>query len=115
MGAVHICQTMGTCDVREYTCEECKEGLQWVQAYMYDPIMVAEFTIYLEQNFCIDEWKDCKDTVKTHFPSMHAMAMEKFFIPTEICGHQPVCGGPTHPPKPTHHPHPPHPHREDPK
>merc|ERR1719219_2318223 len=51
-GAVHICQTMGVCEAdRKYTCEECVEGLEWVGAYLMDPIMIAEFTIYLEQNF----------------------------------------------------------------
>ena len=40
-----------------YTCEECVEGLNWVQMYMEDPIMIAEFTIYLEQNYCIGDWK----------------------------------------------------------
>ena len=72
-GAVHVCQTMGVCDamarrfktvfrisatiflLSRYTCEECVEGLNWVQMYMEDPIMIAEFTIYLEQNYCIGE------------------------------------------------------------
>merc|ERR1712210_194405 len=95
-GAVHVCQTMGVCDAmaRRYTCEECVEGLNWVQMYMEDPIMIAEFTIYLEQNYCIDEWEHCKEGVVEYFPPMHAMAMEKFFIPTEICNQQEVCGAP---------------------
>merc|ERR1712088_238202 len=82
-GAVHVCQTMGICDAmaRRYTCEECAEGLNWVQMYMEDPIMIAEFTIYLEQNYCIDEWEHCKEGVVEYFPPMHAMAMENFFIP----------------------------------
>ena len=71
-GAVHVCQTMGVCDamarrfktslristtifLSRYTCEECVEGLNWVQMYMEDPIMIAEFTIYLEQNYCIGD------------------------------------------------------------
>merc|ERR1712168_501446 len=39
--AVHICQTAGLCEAwhRRYTCEECIEGLEWVEAYMEDPIM----------------------------------------------------------------------------
>merc|ERR1711868_102000 len=65
-GALHVCQTAGTCDAREYTCD------------------------------------DCKQLVEEHFTGMHTMAMEKFFIPTEICMQEPVCGGsPTFPPKPT--------------
>merc|ERR1712071_525059 len=97
-GAVHICQTMGVCDARRYTCEECVEGLKWVEGYMEDPLMVAEYVVYLEQNFCLDE--TCKEGVKRHFASMHAMAMEKFMIPQEICNNEPVCGAdhPTRPP-----------------
>jgi len=100
-GAVHVCQTMGVCGARRYTCDECVEGLNWVKAYMLDPIMIAEYTIYLEQNFCIDEWEHCKEGVKNHFPAMHLMAMEKFMIPVEICNQEPVCGAdpPTKPPQ----------------
>ena len=85
-----------------YTCDECIQGLEWVEAYLEDPIMIAEFRIYLEQNFCLSDWDDCKQLVEEHFTGMHVMAMEKFFIPTEICMQEPVCGGsPTFPPKPT--------------
>eukprot|EP00091_Calanus_sinicus_P003068 TRINITY_DN1321_c0_g1_i1.p1 TRINITY_DN1321_c0_g1~~TRINITY_DN1321_c0_g1_i1.p1 ORF type:complete len:214 (-),score=92.24 TRINITY_DN1321_c0_g1_i1:77-670(-) len=99
-GAVHVCQTMGVCDARRYTCEECVEGLEWVKAFMLDPIMVAEYTIYLEQNFCLSDWENCKEGVKEYFPAMHNMAMEKFLIPVEICNNEPVCGAdpPTKPP-----------------
>merc|ERR1711915_155099 len=84
----------------------CIEGLQWVEAYMEDPIMIAEFTIYLEQNFCQSGWEGCKEGDARYFAPMHMMAMEKFMIPSEICNQQPVCTGETHP---THHPHPTHP------
>merc|ERR1712165_521356 len=56
-GAVHVCQTMGVCDAKNhpeskrYTCEECVEGLEWVEAYLEDPILVAEMVVYLEQNY----------------------------------------------------------------
>ena len=40
-----------------YTCDECIKGLEWVEAYIEDPIMIAEFTIYLEQNYCLSELK----------------------------------------------------------
>jgi hypothetical protein len=68
--------------------------------YIEDPIMVAEYVVYLEQNFCHSDWEDCKELVVEHFPAMHMLAMEKFFIPTEICMSEPVCGGdaPTKPP-----------------
>ena len=35
-----------------YTCQECIDGLEWVEAYMNDPLWVAEYTLYLEENFC---------------------------------------------------------------
>ena len=93
--------------------------------------MIAEYVVYLEQNFCLGELRSysnsivsdvlrfvpkseahyspggghhdqdaCKQLVVEHFPAMHAMAMEKFFIPTEICMSEPVCGAdpPTKPP-----------------
>merc|ERR1739838_907659 len=99
-GAVHICQTMGVCDARRYTCEECVEGLEWVEAYMEDPLMVSEYVVYLQQNFCTEDMYFCHQNVETHFPPMHAMAMEKFMIPIEICNTEPVCGAdpPTKPP-----------------
>merc|ERR1719420_28047 len=104
-GAVHVCQTMGVCDAMRsgrYTCEECVEGLEWVEAYIEDPIMIAEYVVYLEQNYCLSggDHDQCKKLVVEHFANMHTMAMEKFFIPTEICMQEPVCGAdpPTRPP-----------------
>ena len=35
-----------------YTCQECIEGLEWVEAYINDPLWVAEYTLNLEENFC---------------------------------------------------------------
>jgi len=105
-GAVHVCQTGGACDAaKEYTCDECIQGLEWVEAYIEDPIMIAEYVIYLEQNFCLSgghhDQDKCKRLVVEHFANMHMMAMEKFFIPTEICMSEPVCGAdpPTKPPQ----------------
>ena len=43
--------------ILRYTCDECIQGLEWVEAYIEDPIMIAEFTIYLEQNYCLSEMK----------------------------------------------------------
>merc|ERR1711990_416498 len=101
-GAIHVCQTGGACDAaKEYTCDECIQGLEWVEAYIEDPIMIAEYVVYLEQNFCLSgghhDQDKCKKLVVEHFANMHMMAMEKFFIPTEICMHEPVCGA-TRPP-----------------
>merc|ERR1711971_1399120 len=105
-GAVHVCQTGGACDAfKEYTFDECIQGLEWVEAYIEDPIMIAEYVIYLEQNFCMSgghhDIDKCKRLVVDHFANMHTMAMEKFFIPTEICMSEPVCGAdpPTKPPQ----------------
>merc|ERR1712203_1339445 len=94
-GALHVCQTSGTCSAREYTsgcgeysdireksnvctsrskrytCDECIQGLEWVEMYLEDPIMIAEFRIYLEQNFCLSDWDDCKQLVEEHFTPMH--------------------------------------------
>ena len=39
-----------------YTCDECIQGLEWVEAYIEDPIMIAEYVVYLEHNFCLGEW-----------------------------------------------------------
>merc|ERR1712054_30963 len=101
-GAIHVCQTGGACDAfKEYTCDECIQGLEWVEAYIEDPIMIAEYVVYLEQNFCLGDHhhdqEECKRIVVEHFAAMHTMAMEKFFIPTEICMNEPVCGA-TKPP-----------------
>merc|ERR1712071_744625 len=84
-GAVHVCQTGGACEAaKEYTCQECVQGLEWVEAYLEDPIMIAEMTLYLRQNFCIDEWENCRDNVAVHFRPMHEMTMEKFLSPLKF-------------------------------
>ena len=36
-----------------FTCPECVEGMEMVQAYMTDPLWISEYTVYLEQNFCV--------------------------------------------------------------
>merc|ERR1712001_445734 len=59
----HICQAWGFCGVAQdtfpYTCEECVEGLEVVGAYMTDPLWIAEYTLYLEQNFCVGHPDRC--------------------------------------------------------
>merc|ERR1712004_957194 len=59
-----------------FTCDECVEGLEVVGAYMTDPLWIAEYTLYLEQNFCVGHPDRCIQAVKTHFPPMHAMTVE---------------------------------------
>merc|ERR1712066_540433 len=105
-GAQHICEAWNFCPVPQdvvpephpYTCEECVEGLEVVGAYMTDPLWIAEYTLYLEQNFCVGHPEGCVDLVKKHFPTMHAMAVDQFWKPAEICGNQEVCGA-TKPPQ----------------
>merc|ERR1719187_2164533 len=87
-GATHVCQTMGVCEAaasRKITCEECVQGLEWVKMYMEDPIQIAEYVVYLEQNFCVGQVPHCPDVIAQHFPPMHLMAMDKFMIPIQIC------------------------------
>merc|ERR1712080_42791 len=77
-GAVHICQTMMECEAyRRYTCDECIYGLEYVERYLEDEIMINEMVVYLEQSFCLSSWEGCKENVATHFPAMHKMAMDK--------------------------------------
>merc|ERR1719216_233008 len=66
-GAQHICEAWNFCPVPQdnivpephpYTCEECVEGLEVVGAYMTDPLWIAEYTLYLEQNFCSATLRD---------------------------------------------------------
>ena len=79
-----------------FTCEECIEGLEWVGAHMTDPLWVAEYVVYLQQQWCTDP--RCHDAVATHFPAMHAMAMEQFWDATATCNqYAQVCGA-TKPP-----------------
>eukprot|EP00090_Calanus_glacialis_P035551 TRINITY_DN60679_c0_g1_i1.p2 TRINITY_DN60679_c0_g1~~TRINITY_DN60679_c0_g1_i1.p2 ORF type:complete len:193 (-),score=58.61 TRINITY_DN60679_c0_g1_i1:47-625(-) len=102
-GATHICQLMGICGVkseRAYTCEECIAGLDFVAEYLLDDMEIREFTVYLEQFYCNPDQDRCPGQIVNYFPTMHRMAMEKFFIPSDICHKEPVCGAtrPTHQP-----------------
>ena len=40
--------------------------------------MIAEMTIWLEQNACLSDWEGCKEQVKKYFKPMHEMCMEKY-------------------------------------
>merc|ERR1712179_893200 len=68
IGAQHFCEAWNFCPVPQdnivpephpYTCEECVEGLEVVGAYMTDPLWIAEYTLYLEQNFCVGHPDRC--------------------------------------------------------
>merc|ERR1712077_160128 len=82
-----------------FTCDECVEGLEVVGAYMTDPLWIAEYTLYLEQNFCVGHPDRCKEAVKTHFPPMHAMVIEAFWKPQDICDNPSAACGATKPPQ----------------
>merc|ERR1711934_1289051 len=82
-----------------FTCEECVEGLEVVGAYMTDPLWIAEYTLYLEQNFCVGHPDRCVEAVKTHFPPMHAMVVEAFWKPQDICNDMAAACGATKPPQ----------------
>ena len=49
--------------------------MEVVGAYMTDPLWIAEYTLYLEQNFCVGHPDRCKEVVKVregfHFPPMY--------------------------------------------
>merc|ERR1712130_182481 len=46
----HMCTTMGACHPkqRKFTCDECVAGMEWIEAYLEDPIFQAEALLYLE-------------------------------------------------------------------
>merc|ERR1711988_486922 len=117
-GALHMCQSMGACrPVKIFTCEECIEGMEWIEAYMEDPIFQAEAALFLEQHWCSPERPQCIPAIQHHFIPMHVMVMERFMVPTDICNNQFAACNPdwtTHP-HPTEGPHPTHPHPTHPR
>merc|ERR1711997_1127418 len=107
-GAQHICEAWNFCPVPQdniipepppFTCEECVEGMEVVGAYMTDPLWIAEYTLYLETNFCVGHPHGCVDAVKKHWPPMHAMVIEAFWKPQEICNEFAEACGATKPPQ----------------
>ena len=59
-GAVGLCQAEGICEVRdvtamasqktrEFTCQECIQGMEYVEALMKDPLFVDMMVLRLEQ------------------------------------------------------------------
>merc|ERR1712066_812999 len=117
-GALHMCQSMGACrPVKIFTCEECIEGMEWIEAYMEDPIFQAEAALFLEQHWCSPERPQCIPAIQHHFIPMHVMVMERFMVPTDICNNQFAACNPdwtTHP-HTTEGPHPTHPHPTHPR
>merc|ERR1712122_170271 len=89
----------------------CIEGMEWIEAYMEDPIFQAEAALFLEQHWCSPERPQCIPAIQHHFIPMHVMVMERFMVPTDICNNQFAACNPdwtTHP-HPTEGPHPTHP------
>merc|ERR1711973_1033031 len=86
-------------DGAQHGCEECVEGLEVVGAYMTDPLWIAEYTLYLEQNFCVGHPDRCVTAVKNHFPPMHNMVIEAFWKPQDICDATAAVCGATKPPQ----------------
>ena len=51
-----------------FTCPECLEGMELVGAYMTDPLWISEYTVYLEQNFCVGHNDHhCVDMVRCYY------------------------------------------------
>ena len=47
--------------------------------------LLSDLVSHLVKSFYLpDDWEGCKEHAIQDFPAMHNMAMEKFFIPTEI-------------------------------
>ena len=102
-GAQHICQAWGVCggteshQPRPYTCSECVEGLEWVGGYLTDPLWVAEYSLYLQDNFCPHQSlpSQCVELVRQHFPPMTALTVSSLWRPHYLCHLQGVCSSTT--------------------
>ena len=100
-GAEHICSAWGVCGGKEgaraYTCSECMEGLEWVGGYLTDPMWVAEYSLYLQDNFCPGQShpSQCVDLVRLHFPPMTALTVSSLWRPDYLCHIQGVCSSTT--------------------
>merc|ERR1739845_265500 len=115
--AQHYPDMLGAVVHRFISSDEGVAGMEWIEAYLEDPIFQAEALLYLEHNWCDPHHhgEHCIETLQRHFIPMHVMVMEKYMIPTDICNTQfAACNPdwttrhPTHPPHSTH-PHPTHP------
>ena len=82
---------------RPYTCSECVEGLEWVGGYLSDPLWVAEYSLYLQDNYCPDQAlpSQCVDLVRQHFPPMTALTVSSLWMPHYLCHLQGVCSSTT--------------------
>ena len=100
-GANHICSAWGVCGGEgrggAYTCSECVEGLEWVGGYLTDPLWVAEYSLYLQDNFCPSQAQpgQCEELVRLHFPPMTELTVSHFWRPDYLCHLQGVCSSTT--------------------
>merc|ERR1719429_443398 len=69
--ADNYCPTIGACHPKQkaFTCDECVAGMEWVEAYLEDPIFQAEALLYLEHNWCDPHHhgEHCIETLQRHF------------------------------------------------
>merc|ERR1719186_2500711 len=89
-----------TPSVREYTCEECIQGMNYVEALMKDPLFMDMMVLRLKQSYCYlqDNEAKCQADVEEFFPSMHSAVVNHFLNPVDICAGQPACQEPTEAP-----------------
>ena len=56
-GAIQVCQAEGICDVksvlvpeeREFTCQECIQGLEYIEALLKDPLFIDQMIVRIEE------------------------------------------------------------------
>ena len=51
-----------------------------VGAYMTDPLWIAEYTLYLEQNFCVGHPDRCVEVVKVRYRSFSPSISVIYFL-----------------------------------
>jgi len=112
-GAIEMCTAEGICQAkdlpdllhlpaqREYTCQECVQGLEFIAALLGDPLFVDQMVLRLKTHYCFlqENEAQCQRDVEAYFPSLHRMAINHFMIPVDICTENlGVCGGTEPPP-----------------
>merc|ERR1712165_455913 len=117
-GALSWCQAEGICGVgatvdlldishkrpREYTCQECIQGMEYIERLMKDPLFVDEMVYRLKTNYCFinaADYNQCISDATAYFPSMHRMAANHYLNPVDMCNDyllDHVCAPPTEAP-----------------
>merc|ERR1711997_1244915 len=89
---------------REYTCQECIQGMEYIEKVMKDPLFVDQMVYRLKTNYCFinaADYNQCVSDVTAYFPSMHRMAANHFLNPVDMCNDyllDHVCAPPTEAP-----------------